>query len=249
LNLSFLIAHRSDVGLVRKHNEDRVAVLSSSETPFGGPLAVVADGLGGHAAGEVASQIAVDEVTRTIRTGTAPLTELLRQGIEAAHAAILEKSKEDETLHGMGTTCTVLAVEEGRVHLAHVGDSRAYRLHEGALVQVSRDHTVVQELLDESVIEPAEAELHPAAHVLTRALGMDEPLDVDVTTLDTEVSAGDRFLLCSDGLSGQVTDRELAHALKSSDLEAACDHLIRMACNSGGPDNITVAIIAVLPGD
>lgn len=249
MKLTFLIAHRSDVGLVRKHNEDRVAVLTSSETPFGGPVAVVADGLGGHAAGEVASQIAVDEVTRTIQGESGDLTDLLRRGIQAAHEAILARSRDDEALHGMGTTCTVLAVEEGRAHLAHVGDSRAYRLHEGDLVQVSRDHTVVQELLDESVIEPAEAELHPAAHVLTRALGMDEPLDVDVVTLDDEVSVGDRFLLCSDGLSGQVSDRELARALGSSDLEAACDHLVRMACNSGGPDNITVAIIAVLPGD
>lgn len=249
MNLRYLTAHRSDVGLVRKHNEDRVSVLPPDKTPFGGPLLVVADGLGGHAAGEVASQIAVDEVTRVVTSEEGSLCELLRRGIEAAHREILARSGADEELHGMGTTCTALGLRDGRAHLAHVGDTRAYRLRDGALIQLSRDHTVVQELLDEAVIRAAEAEVHPAAHVLTRALGMDEPLAVDVRMLEEEVLPGDRFLLCSDGLSGQVSDRELARALGSADLEAACDHLVRMARNSGGPDNITVAVTAVFAGD
>ncbi len=238
-------AHRTDIGLVRTHNEDHVSVVQGGDGCS--TLSVVADGLGGHAAGEVASEIAVSEVMDAYRRNGRPdIDGLLGDGIRAAHERILAQARENAQLQGMGTTCTALAVDAGKMYIAHVGDSRAYRLRE-RLEQLTRDHTVAQELVDEKIIHPAEADMHPAAHVLTRALGMEEPLRIDILSPPEEVLAGDRYLICSDGLTGQVSDSEIRDVLSSMPPEDACAELVRRACNAGGPDNISVAVVFVDP--
>jgi protein phosphatase len=236
VNLKIRVAHVTHVGLVRSHNEDTVDVYEPAGNSGRGPLAIVADGLGGHAAGEVASRIAVDTVMDTYRHYPGPnVSEALAEGVRRAHRAILEMAGGDPKLQGMGTTCTVIAISAGRLHMAHVGDSRAYRLRRG-LEQLTRDHTVAQELADESVIPPGGIESHPASHVLTRALGMSDALEVDVLDPPEDLQAGDRYLICSDGLSGQVTESDLFRTLASCEPEEACDRLVRLACNAGGPD-------------
>lgn len=246
MNHKIRVAHLTHVGLVRSHNEDSVEVYEPNEGSGRGPLAIVADGLGGHAAGEVASQIAVEEVLGAYRAYEGEdLSAALAEGIRTAHRSILARAGDDPRLHGMGTTCTVAALEEGKIYIAHVGDSRAYRVRRG-LEQLTRDHTVAQELADESVIPRAGIDAHPASHVLTRALGMSDTLEVDVLSPPEALMAGDRFLLCSDGLSGQVTESDILRTLVSNEPPDACSRLVRLACNAGGPDNISVAVLHVV---
>ena len=247
MNLNIRVAHVSHVGLVRSHNEDSIAV-HQPESGRGGALVVVADGLGGHAAGEVASQLAVEEVLSAYdESNGGDVSEILAEGIRRAHRAILDRAGEDPKLQGMGTTCTAAAMTGGKLHVAHVGDSRAYRMRRG-LEQLTRDHTVAQELADEMVIPRAGVDTHPASHVLTRALGMNDALEVDVSPPE-DLQTGDRFLLCSDGLSGQVSESDLFRTLASCDPEEACDRLVKLACNSGGPDNISAAVLHILDVD
>lgn len=246
MNHKIRLAHLTHVGLVRSHNEDSVEIYEPEAGSGRGPVAIVADGLGGHAAGEVASRIAVDEVIGAYRDYEGDdVSEVLAEGIRSAHRSILARAGDDPQLQGMGTTCTVAAMHDGHVHIAHVGDSRIYRMRRG-LEQLTRDHTVAQELADESVIPRAGVDAHPASHVLTRALGMSDALEVDVLAPPQELAVGDRFLLCSDGLSGQVTDADILRTLLSCEPMEACNRLIRLACNAGGPDNISAAVLHVV---
>jgi protein phosphatase len=245
VNLKIRVAHVTHVGLVRSHNEDAVDVWQPEGNSGRGPLAIVADGLGGHAAGEVASRIAVEQVVHAYsQYDGEDVSAALAEGVKRAHRAILDMAIEDPKLQGMGTTCTVIAFSNGRLHMAHVGDSRAYRVRRG-LEQLTRDHTVAQELADESVIPPGGIESHPASHVLTRALGMSDALEVDILDPPEELQPGDRFMICSDGLSGQVTESEIFRTLASCEPEEACERLVRLACNAGGPDNISAAVLHV----
>jgi len=240
--IKFQAAHRTHVGLVREHNEDHIEVWQPNDDGDG-LLGVVADGLGGHAAGEVASEIAVRHVLDAYQAnGTDDIGTILASAILRAHDEILEHAGADPTLHGMGTTCTAVALTDGKLYVAHVGDSRAYRWRSG-LERLTRDHTVAEALVSESVILPEDADNHPGAHVLTRALGMAERLQIDVLDPPEPIEEGDAILICSDGLTGHVSDAEIAEALQTMDPNAACDHLVQRACDGGGQDNISVAIL------
>ena len=225
---------KSDVGRVREANEDSYLVAD--------PLFVVADGMGGHIAGDVASSTAVKVIQDESGDASSENPGTLSKIISDANAAIWDKAQSDPALRGMGTTCTLVLVDEDRVHIAHVGDSRAYRLRDGQLEQLTEDHTLVGRMVQEGRLSPEEAQHHPQRSIITRALGVDEDVQVDLETV--ELSEGDRLLLCSDGLSSMVDDGSIESVLASeSDPLRAADQLIDVANEAGGDDNITVVVI------
>jgi protein phosphatase len=232
----------TDVGKVRATNQDRLL-----EDP---PLFAVADGMGGHAAGEVAALTAV-EALRSAFSGHASADGLVAAAAEA-NRSVWRRAAADPDLRGMGTTLVALALvsEEGedRLAIVNVGDSRLYRLRNGELEQLTTDHRLVQELVDEGQLSEAEASVHPQRNVLTRALGVDPDVAVDV--LQVLPFKGDRYLLCSDGLSGELADRQLASVLRRfADPQEAARELIADAKANGGADNITVVIVDVVDDD
>lgn len=227
----------SHVGLVRKQNEDSFVA--------GNGLYAVCDGMGGARAGEVASETAC----RTLLTERPTGEEDLRRSVDLANRAIVRQGISDPHLFGMGTTMTAAVGREGGLLFAHIGDSRAYLLHEGALRQVTEDHSLVGELMRRGQLTPEEAAAHPHRSVITRALGTEPDVRPDVFALDLE--PGDRVLFCSDGLSGMVADEELGRVLgESDDPQAVADALVQAALAGGGEDNITVVVVmAVEEGD
>jgi protein phosphatase len=234
-------AASTDVGLRRRGNEDRFAV----EPELG--LCLVADGMGGHSAGQVASALAAEAVVAALRdlAGQAvSATEKLRRALEEANRSIYAASRQKSEYSGMGTTVVALLIEGGRAGLAHVGDSRAYRVRKGKIRQLSDDHSVVGELLRRHEISADDAREHPHRHVLTRALGVRGHVQPDLAELTPE--PGDLFVLCSDGLTNHLEDHEIAKVvLETSDLEASCGALIELANRRGGEDNTTVVLARV----
>lgn len=232
-------AAASDVGQRRRVNEDSYAVVPELG------LYVVADGLGGHQAGQHASRLAVEatvRVVRTLRGASASLTEKLRYAVTNANREVFEASRQDPERAGMGTTLVALLVEDGRAALAHVGDSRAYRVAAGSIRQLTDDHSVVGELLRSHQISPDAARDHPHRHVLTRALGIRPEVEADLGELGFET--GDVFVLCTDGLTNLVLDEEIAKGVgQGEDLERVCQRLVDLANVRGGDDNITVALV------
>ena len=226
---------RSDVGLVRSHNEDSFLIRT--------PCFAVCDGMGGHAAGEVASSIAVETIGEK-----APATAddtLLGAAIEAANQAVIKGAEEGRGKPGMGCTASAALIDGNRMAIAHVGDSRIYLLHAGTLVRVTRDHSYVEELVDAGQITADEARVHPSRSIITRALGSDPDMYADHFSI--EVSNGDRVILCSDGLSSMVPDSEIESlAVSSATPQQAADNLVSAALTAGGADNITVIVVDVL---
>ncbi len=237
---------RTDTGLVRAGNEDACLILR----PAGGEaaLAVIADGMGGHAAGEVASALAVATLHAAFDEFPDDIPAAFAQALRAANAAILAHAAQHPDCAGMGTTCTALAFAGGRVHLAHIGDSRAYLGTADALTQISTDHSVVGRLLRAGLISDAEAAMHPERNVITQALGTAPSFEPQIETLPHPLAPGQRFLLCSDGLSDLVPAAALHDALMGLAPNEACDALLAAALAAGGHDNISVGIIAVTPG-
>lgn len=226
---------RSDVGCVRSHNEDSYLVQS--------PLFCVCDGMGGHAAGEVASSIAVETIAKTAPHTADPT--LLGAAIEAANAAVIEAALNGLGKPGMGCTATAAYIEGNTIAIAHVGDSRAYLLHEGTLIRVTRDHSYVEELVDAGEITADEARVHPNRSVITRALGSDPAMYADHFSLNIE--EGDRLILCSDGLSSMIPDGEIENiATQSSTAQICTDNLVDAALAAGGSDNCTVVVVDVV---
>ena len=235
-------AKATHTGLVRSHNEDAVACVPGERW-----LMVLCDGMGGHSAGEVASQTAVELLCAEARSGAHTVAEY-RKAIGDANAAVYGRSSTDARTHGMGTTL-VLAFGQGReAVVANVGDSRAYllRAETGVLRRITRDHSLVEEMLLSGQLTAEEAKTYPFRNVITRALGTDETIAVDAQDIDTR--PGDRFLLCTDGLSNYVERAELRKVLAGSAPEEACARLIDLALSRGGRDNITV-IAARLGGE
>jgi protein phosphatase len=227
---------KTDVGLMRDVNQDAYLV---SE-----PMYVVADGIGGHIAGDIASSTAVDVISDEQKNVDPANPESLVSVIRRANDAIREKVQADPSLRGMGTTCTLLLIDASQAHLAHVGDSRAYLQREGELSQISEDHTLVGRMVQEGRLTPEDAQRHPQRNVITRALSGDGDIDVDLKTL--ELATGDRLLLCSDGLSGMVDNETIRTTLiDESDPQHAAERLVELANYAGGEDNITVVIIDV----
>jgi serine/threonine protein phosphatase PrpC len=228
----------TDIGRMRKNNEDRF--LSA------GRLAAVADGMGGHRAGEVASAIAMEELASLEHTGPwrkpVEAGEALRSVFLRANRRIREMAASDKALDGMGTTMVALLEDGDSVYLANVGDSRAYLLRNGELSQVTVDHTLVQELIEEGRLRPEEAERHPQRSIITRALGVEADVEVDLFTY--KLQQGDRLLLCTDGLSGVVDEARIRNVLlRVPDPQDAAERLVAMANEGGGPDNITVMVL------
>jgi serine/threonine protein phosphatase PrpC len=240
MTLSLRFAARSDVGLVRQGNED---------SGYAGPsLLAVADGMGGHAAGEVASSVAVatlagldDDVAGT------ELLDSLKSAVDEANSTLRDMVDQHPQLEGMGTTLTALLWAGRRLGLVHVGDSRAYLLRDGGLTQITHDHTFVQTLVDEGRITEEEADHHPQRSLIMRALDGRGTVEMDLSV--REVRPGDRYLLCSDGLSGVVPRTLLAETLSEGDPETAADKLIELALRGGGPDNVTCIVADVVDSD
>ena len=238
------------VGKVRSGNEDSYKVLVGKDAPDGVyAIMVVADGMGGHAAGEVASQMAGDAVVRLLTSrspdATMPAgeyTQLLGQILSKVNREVYQAGQKAE-YWGMGTTCTVAVLKGSHLHVAHVGDSRGYILRQGDLAQVTRDHSWVAEQVEAGNLTPNEAENHPYRNVVTRAIGIDKEVQGD--TFVEGVAPGDRVLLCSDGLHSVVGDDDIAELLKDGDAEAVCNGLIELANANGGPDNVTVVVAEI----
>ena len=229
-----VVGATSDVGLVREANEDSYLIER--------PLYAVADGMGGHLAGDVASSTAVRVISEQAENASASVPESLIQIISSANSAIYQQAQTDNGLRGMGTTCTLALVDGGRAHIAHVGDSRAYLLSDGSLKQLTEDHTLVSRMVQEGKIHPDEAQHHPQRSIITRALGVDSQVEVDL--LDIELHLGDRLLICSDGLSSLVGDDAIQTSLQEvADPQEAADRLVAQANDAGGDDNITVIIL------
>lgn len=234
--MKLAVGARTDVGRVRTGNEDSYFVDS--------PLFVIADGMGGHAAGDVASATAVEVIQNTRSQITADDPATLSTAVREANRAIWAKSSNDPNLSGMGTTCTLILVDGSRAEVAHVGDSRAYLFHDGVLRQITDDHTLVGRLVREGKLQPEEAARHPQRSMITRALGVDEDVEVDQFSLD--LSDGDRLVICSDGLSGMVSEDEMASVLHEvRDPQGVADRLVDQANEAGGEDNITVIVVDV----
>lgn len=233
----------TDVGRVRQMNEDRYL---ADERLF-----AVADGVGGHQAGEVASQTSVETLLRIFSEGE-HTTEGLVHAAEAANQAVWQLAQGSREKRGMGTTLTALAlVSEGgddQLALINVGDSRAYLLQQGELTQITEDHSLVEELVRDGKLTPAEAQVHPQRSIITRALGMEPQIEVD--SWEIIPFTGDRILLCSDGLTNELSDERIASTLRQlADPQEAAHDLVRQARASGGSDNITVVVVDVVDDD
>ena len=242
MSIALRYAARSDVGLVRSNNQDSAYA--------GSHLLVVADGMGGHAGGDVASSVAIGRLASLdSETPASDIVATLEESVLEANQEILRRARDEPQLRGLGTTITALLRAEGKFALAHIGDSRAYLLRDGETVQITKDHTFVQRLLDEGRLTEEEAERHPQRSVLMRVLGdVDADPELDLSLRAAHV--GDRWLLCSDGLSGLVSLDTIDATLKDIEDPGECaDALVQLALKGGGPDNITCIVADVVDLD
>lgn len=228
---------RTDIGRVRSTNQDAFLILGG-----GFPLYAVADGMGGHLGGDIASAMAIEGLKARL-TDQRPSEELISRSVREISRGIFDRQRDDLSLQGMGTTLTLLWEDEHQVYLGHVGDSRAYLLREGALRQLSHDHSLVSELLRSGVIDEEAAGDYPYRNVITRAVGTEEEIVCDTAVIDK--LAGDRFLLCSDGLSEYVKRDQMQEMLHRESLEMIADTLLALALERGGRDNITLILLEV----
>jgi serine/threonine protein phosphatase PrpC len=231
------VGAKSDIGRARERNEDSFITQA--------PLFAVADGMGGHRGGNVASAMALETLQEVDADGQ---PGALIEKVKLANGRVLERGEADRDLQGMGTTLTAVLADGDKAHIVHIGDSRAYLLRDGAFRQVTRDHTLVQRMVDEGRLTRDEAEHHPQRSILTRALGVEAEAEPDPITLD--LHPGDRLLLCTDGLTGMVDEERIREVLESEpDPQQACDRLIDEANAAGGEDNITVIVLDFEQGE
>lgn len=240
MGIALRYAARSDVGLVRSNNQD---------SAYAGPhLLVVADGMGGHAGGDVASSVAIAALAPLDGESHGPDDALdeLERALEEAREEIISRSESNPELAGMGTTVTAILRAGNKLAMVHLGDSRGYLLRDGVLTQVTTDHTFVQHLVNTGKITPEEAETHPQRSVVMRVLG-DFDVDIAPDLSVREARAGDRWLLCSDGLSGFVSGETIARTLyELPDVDTCAERLVQLALRAGGGDNVTVVVADVL---
>jgi len=246
INLSVVV--KTDLGCVRNNNEDSAAAIYRADEPSGkkkGHLLVVADGMGGHNAGEVASAMAVEIIGREYFKHPGHGREkILGNALHIANKEIYEKATTHAQYQGMGTTCTALAVVDCEIYYAHAGDSRAYHYRNNSVTRITEDHTFVQELVNNGSITAAEADTHPQRNILTNAMGTKPALKVDTGKYARLLDPGDRLLICSDGLYDYLDDHEIAAMLSYPSLQHCTDQLIAEAKKRGGADNITVVLAA-----
>ena len=242
----------TDLGLKRAQNEDSHGEWNPSpeERAKRGTLLVVADGMGGSRAGEVASRLAVDTVMRFYREAPGDdLLEDLHHAVEAANRVIHRESAAHPEHAGMGTTCTAVVLRDTDAFVAHVGDSRAYLIQDGAIRQLTRDHSLVAQLVREGQLTPEQAKVDPRRNVVTRSVGVGPRVEIDAEHEPGVLRPGDTILICSDGLHGVVADDELQVAASRADLAEGCREAIELANRRGGPDNITVVLARVRAED
>jgi len=244
-------AIQTDPGSIREHNEDCGRFLRPSDSAVlteKGSLALIADGMGGHSAGEVASNMAAEIISRAYYAARGDPTLSLRSAFEEANRRIYEESIADERLSGMGTTCTALVLHQNSAIAAHVGDSRLYLLREGELYLLTEDHSAVMEMVKLGIISVEQARHHEDKNVIVRALGTSPSVEVSLWESPMAVRTGDQFLLCSDGLYDLVEDEAIRDLVMTSpDTHSACENLIDLAKKKGGFDNITVALVSIRP--
>lgn len=221
----------SDVGNVRTLNEDYYGYLQEKDYS----IYVVADGMGGHNAGEVASKIAVEETIKNFKK-TKSITEAIRK----ANEKIYLLSVEDKNLSGMGTTITVAVIENNNIEIGHVGDSSCFVVDGNNIIKITRDHSLVQELIEIGSITEEQAKTHPNRNIITRALGTSDSIDIDVYKLD--LAGKEKFILCTDGLSNYVEQDEMLSIVNKESCEKACLDMVELAKSRGGRDNITVIV-------
>jgi PPM family protein phosphatase len=239
---------QTDAGCVRANNEDCGRYVCPSDPQViadKGVLAVVADGMGGHASGEVASHLAVEVISRAYYEAEGDAHAALQEAIKQANREIFSAASEKESLKGMGTTCVALAVKGRRAYCAHVGDSRLYVVRDDHIYQLTEDHSAVMEMVRLGIISREDARHHPDKNVILRAVGTQAEVEVETWREPADVRAGDQFLLCSDGLSDLVAADEIRGALAAHDPHAASAALVALARERGGHDNITVAVVRV----
>ena len=237
--MRFECASRTNVGLKRKINEDSLFVDSERG------LWAVADGMGGHDAGEVASATVVEALRNLPRVENLDeLASAAKDALAGANRQLIDLARSSGSQQSIGTTVVGIAIADGAFRCFWMGDSRAYRFRDGYLSRISRDHSLVQKLIDAGMLSPEDAEHHENANVVTRAVGVSEQVEVDVVSGDAV--PGDQFLLASDGLTRVVEDDEIAAELQSSPPDQAADKLIELVLSRGAPDNVTIVIVKLL---
>jgi len=241
---------RSEIGHARENNEDKFDFYEPDEEPLlaaRGSVYLVCDGMGGHNAGQIASELAAKQFLHAYYHLGGAAQEAARHAILQAHHYIAEMASKIPSRYGMGTTLTALILKQDEGILAHVGDSRCYRLREGVFEQLSRDHTLVARLVEQGVIPPEQARYHPQRNVIRQAVGVadpSEPLEPDIETF--ALQAGDLYLLCSDGLTDMVDDAEIEAILRDEPPTRAAWRLVDRALANGGRDNVTVVLVQIL---
>lgn len=242
------VAMLSHPGRARSENEDSViysAPEEASRQASLGVLALVADGMGGHAHGEVASQMAAQSVHYLFYRGDQAVPAALAEGFAAANFAIHERSQSEPACAGMGTTCTAIVIRDDRIWLGHVGDSRAYLIRDGGIRPISEDHSLVAELVKQGKLTEAEAQDFPDRHVLLRALGIAPQVEPVIWQEGLPAKDGDVVVLCSDGLTDVVDNETICQAAARMPPYEACEALIQHALDAGGPDNVSVGVLAI----
>ncbi len=248
IELEITASVQTDVGCHREINEDCSAYIEPGDGELltkRGRLVVVADGMGGHSAGEVASRMAVDVISRVYYERAGDPAAVLKTSFIEANREIHQSSTEVQGRNGMGTTCTALVLRNGTALAAHVGDSRLYLIRSGQIYLMTEDHSAVMELVKRGLLTREEARHHPDKNVILRALGSHREVEISTWEEPFPIRGGDRFLLCSDGLYDLVDDKEIMEAVLAGDAHSACAGLITLAKERGGYDNITIAVVGI----
>lgn len=242
----------TDIGKLRQNNEDSFLELDLPESEEKRLLLVVADGMGGHNAGEVASKTVVETIESYFKSGSqsnnSDTLNNLKKSLEDANRAVLKASSNNVNLAGMGSTCTAMMIVDDKNFLAHVGDSRAYMVRGNKITQITKDHTLAEKMLDTGILSREEARNSPHKNMLIKAIGISEDLEIE-TYGPFKIKLGDVYLLCSDGLTEYLDEEELCSILNMYEPEEACKLLIKIANKRGGKDNITVQVTKVISPD
>lgn len=235
----------TDIGMQRHSNQDCYSVVDLS---FGGFCAVVCDGMGGHAGGNIASKTAVECICRELNNNfrenitVASIKNVIENAIVHANLDVLDAAGKNDDLQGMGTTVVIAVLYNGNCIVANVGDSRCYFAHNGEIKQLTKDHSLVQEMVDAGYITADEAVHHPRKNIITRALGIAD--DVEIDFFEISFGCDDKLLLCTDGLSNHVSDEDILSILTDTDIQNCAEKLISLANKNGGSDNITAVVIS-----
>ena len=241
------IAGKTDIGMVRAENQDSFATGEVNENLV---WAVVCDGMGGHAGGSIASKMAVECISERIKStlhekmSVQSVRNMLESAILFANARIFNSASQNPSLNGMGTTVVAAVCTGNTAVVAWAGDSRCYHFANGSITLITKDHSFVQQLVDAGSISPEEADEHPMKNIITRALGLDDDVQVDFTDIEFAVSSEEKLILCTDGLTNPVSDKIIAECVSDGDCGKQAEKLVDLANKNGGTDNITVAIIS-----